>query len=347
VNADSPVTITVFRSFGATSQTRMAYSLGSLAETIQRRNAPTKDALPWLKLAMFGNVRTAKNSLRHDANVLSITGIEADYDAGKMTFDEAHEVLEKQGLASLLYTSPSHTDDAPRWRVLCPLAVELPRARRDHLMGRLNGLFRGIFAGESWTLSQSYYFGSVASNPSHIVEIIEGQTIDEHDDLDVVAIGKPASAAGADTSAGKVGQDGRDDAELIRGIVSGEHLHVELVALAARYVARGIPGRTICGLLQGLMLSHPPASRDARWQDRFDDIGRTVASARSKFKGNAEAHRKAVARLALSLVRRRQPDNEIRWHVFRAAEAIGLTIEDADAIITWARRAIAEDGHAA
>jgi hypothetical protein len=96
------------------------------------------------------------------------------------------------------------------------------------------------------------------------------------------------------------------------------------------------------------MLSQPATARDARWQDRFDDIGRTVASARSKFKGNAEQERKAVTKLALSLVRRQRPDNEVRWHVGHAADAIGLTHEQADGIIAWARRAVAEDvAHAA
>jgi len=99
--------------------------------------------------------------------VLAISGIEADYDGEAMPFDDAVEVLTKAGVSAILYTSPSHTEDTPRWRVLCPTSRELPPERRDKLMGRLNGLFRGCFSGESWTLSQSYYFGSVNSNPSH------------------------------------------------------------------------------------------------------------------------------------------------------------------------------------
>lgn len=342
MNADTQITLTKFRSAAATTQTRMRCSLGSLADIIQRTDAETKEALPWLKLATFGTRRTAKNSLRNDDNVTGITGVEADYDGQRMTFDEALEILEKQGLGSLIYTSPSHTEDAPKWRVLCPLTEELTPTRRDHFMGRLNGLFRGIFAGESWTLSQSYYFGSVNRNPSHRVEIVDGATIDAHDDLDEAWQGKTAGVRQTDEGE-TAGQDIRDDAELIRCIVTGEHFHVELVALAARYAARGIPSQTTCGLLQGMMLSHPAASRDARWRDRYDDIGRTVASARSKFKGNAEEERKAVTRLALSLVRHQRPDNEIRWHVGHAAQAIGLTHEHADGIIAWARRAVAKD----
>ena len=138
-----------------------------LAARILDTTAKEKERLPWLKLARFGDKRTTQNSLRHDANVLAISGVEADYDGEVMTFGEAYDLLEKQGIASIVYTSPSHTEDAPRWRVAVPFSEEMPPQRRSHQLGRLNGLFRGIFSGESWTLSQSYYFGSVNRNPSH------------------------------------------------------------------------------------------------------------------------------------------------------------------------------------
>jgi len=66
--------------------------------------APEKARLPWLKLGRFGQMRSDKNSLRHDANLLAITGIEADYDGEKISFDEAVEIAEKAGLAAIIYT---------------------------------------------------------------------------------------------------------------------------------------------------------------------------------------------------------------------------------------------------
>ena len=77
--------------------------------------------------------------------------------------------------------------DLPRWRVLAPFSSELPpamQARSSTSTFGLNGLFHGIFAGESWTLSQSFYYGSVAQNPSHRVYLIDGWPIDQHDDLE-------------------------------------------------------------------------------------------------------------------------------------------------------------------
>jgi hypothetical protein len=75
--------------------------------------------------------------------------------------------------------------------VLCPLSQEYPPDRRDVFLARLNGLFGGIFSRESWTLSQSYYFGSVKQNPSHRVAVLAGKPIDQADELDAIAIGKP------------------------------------------------------------------------------------------------------------------------------------------------------------
>jgi putative DNA primase/helicase len=72
----------------------------------------------------------------------------------------------------------------------------MPPEQRDLYMARLNGLFSGIIANESWTLSQSYYYGSVDHNPDHRVEQIEGTPIDLMSDLDATARGKPEKSGG-------------------------------------------------------------------------------------------------------------------------------------------------------
>jgi putative DNA primase/helicase len=123
--------------------------------------------------------------------MLSISGIEADYDDEMMSVDEAVTRLGAAGVLGIVYTSPSHSEDAPRWRVLCPLSQEYTPDERDRFLARLNGLFGGIFANESWTRSQSYYYGSVNQNPSHRAESIEGTPIDLISELDMFAIRKP------------------------------------------------------------------------------------------------------------------------------------------------------------
>ena len=90
-----------------------------LARLISDMVAPEKTRLPWLKMARFGDSRSDKKSLRHDANVLAITGIEADYDGEEISFSTAVEIAKKAGVGCIIYTSPSHEPAKPRWRVLC------------------------------------------------------------------------------------------------------------------------------------------------------------------------------------------------------------------------------------
>src|SRR5271168_2378279 len=161
--------ITIFPNFGASSKREEELSVAKLTDRITRATAPRKADLPWLKMARFGDLRTKVGSLRHDRNVLAITGVEADYDGEDIGVDKAVKILQDGSILAIIYTSPRHCEDAPRWRVLCPFSREYSPEQRSAFLDRLNGLFGGIFSPESWTLSQSYYYGSVAKNPSHQV----------------------------------------------------------------------------------------------------------------------------------------------------------------------------------
>src|ERR1700730_7094195 len=134
--------VTIFRDHAAQFKTECSVTIETLLERIRVTTATTKAALPWIKLARFGNAKTPKGSLRHDANVIAITGVEVDYDGEEIGFDRAVEMAETEWLRALIYTSPSHTPDKPRWRVLCPTSRELPPAQRHALVSRLNGLYK-------------------------------------------------------------------------------------------------------------------------------------------------------------------------------------------------------------
>lgn len=123
---------------------------------------PSKRDCPLLKLAAFGNALSAKGSLRHDANVTAIYGVEGDHDAETMSPEEAVNRLAQAGVASIVYTSASHAPGRPRWRALVPVSQPYAPAVHRELVGRLNAILGGTLSGESFTLSQSYYFGRVA-----------------------------------------------------------------------------------------------------------------------------------------------------------------------------------------
>jgi hypothetical protein len=184
------VSVTFFPDQWAKSKQVRTLMLAELGDLILKTSAKSKDGLPWLKFAVFGEERTEKNCLRHNDNVLTISGIELDYDAKQITFDQAVAVANRAGLAALLYTSASYTDTAPKWRILLPTSQPLPPSERAKLVARVNGLYGGAFSPESFTLSQSFYFGSVNNNPAHRVRVLKGDCIDRRGDLDVRAIGK-------------------------------------------------------------------------------------------------------------------------------------------------------------
>ncbi len=297
VTATTRLTLTTFTSFAATRKTEIAPTIAELAERIRTTDATAKDRLPWLKLATFGMAKTEKGSLRHDANVIAITGIEADYDGGEVDMATAAATVEKQGLAAILYTSPSHTADAPRWRVLCPTSAPMLPERRDSMLGRLNGLLGGILAGESWTLSQSYYYGSVRKNPSHEVVIIEGQPIDFHDDLDQIWRGKTDKTKAASMPGAVQQSTAGGTADLVRAVTTGGDYHGALTALAWRHASDGMDARAIVATLQGLMDAVPPDVRDrkgntvepGRWKARYAEIPGLVKSAQRKLASIATA----------------------------------------------------------
>ena len=139
---------------------------------------PSKAQCPLVKLASFGNLRTDKGALRHEANILSISGIEADYDAGQMSPEDAYAALTLNGIRALIYTSPSHTTAAPRWRILAPLGADAPVVTRREMVGRLNTVLGGILANESFTSAQSFYIGRVADVP-YVAYATDGAYIDQ------------------------------------------------------------------------------------------------------------------------------------------------------------------------
>ena len=81
----------------------------------------------------------------------------------------------------------------------------------------------------------------------------------------------------------------------MRRIVTGEGFHAELLALAARFIGRGVTAASTAGTLQGLMLAHPEAARDERWHDRFASIEGLVQSAVAKRYADAAQHRRVFA----------------------------------------------------
>jgi putative DNA primase/helicase len=183
-----PLKISVVHGVNASEPIRLnEKSWGELAgilEEPQERSSKTDCRL--LKLVTFGDKPNAKGNLRHNANVGEVYGLVGDYDGGEVSLEEGARRAEAAGIEALFYTTPSHTPDAPRFRVLAPLSKPHHPDDYPRLTDRLNGALGGILAGESWTMSQVFYFGRVRGVPYEFKRT-RGRCIDL---VDVQSIGK-------------------------------------------------------------------------------------------------------------------------------------------------------------
>lgn len=170
-----------FSIFSDTKAAEIKRSRATWGEMVNALQAPkehiSKDKCPLIKLATFGDKRTAKNALRHDDNMLAVYGIEGDYDGEEISVERAGDMLAVHGVEALIYTSPSHTDERPRWRVLAPLSKAHTPAERRRMVAMLNDALGGILSRESFTASQTYYYGRVHGAPYRFRHI-QGEPID-------------------------------------------------------------------------------------------------------------------------------------------------------------------------
>jgi hypothetical protein len=194
VNTVRLIHVTFFKDEYAKTMSTQDMALWELRDLILTTNADAKDDLQFLKLAWFGDTPTEKDCLRNNANVRALSGIVVEHDASTMSFDEAIRRLRTARVEALVYTSPSHTEEQPRWRVVAPTSDSWAPAQHACLVARLNGILGGVLSGESFTLSQSYYFGKINGNPYHRVEMTFGEYINLRFDLDETAIYKKSTS---------------------------------------------------------------------------------------------------------------------------------------------------------
>jgi hypothetical protein len=187
--------VTRFPDVLAMTYTPTETTFEALAEGLRLvKQYPTKESCPLLKLARFNGIATESGCLRHDENVSAVSGVEGDHDAGTMTMQEAVARLDLAGVQAILYTSARHTEAHPRWRVLAPFSEERPPEARIRFAARLNGVLGGVLAAESFSLSQTFYFGRVKGADYQTAKV-DGSPIDTHDVLDAGAVYPTARGA--------------------------------------------------------------------------------------------------------------------------------------------------------
>lgn len=306
----SNVTWTEFSSHRADTKWQRTSTWADLIERIRTGRGRTKADCPWLKLASFGDKRTAKGSLRTNENVTRLFGVEADYDGEKVQPEEALAKLERAGVRAVVYTSPSHTPEKPRWRVLAPLSHPMSPETRSALLARINGVLGGILSGESFTLSQSFYFGRTDDAVDYRVLVTfddpdEGRCVDELDELDEIAIGK---ANGHAHEAPRPGEHVFVDAvaRLGRKLKTGDGRREMLKSFIASRSARGLRGDDLRLLVEGIASRYfdpadPFTDGDIdgliRWANTKDGVLREEQRRRAQEIGDGTADAPPLAEL--------------------------------------------------
>lgn len=242
--------ITIFKDAGGVHATPYTLEWSDIVAQCGSAAAwPSKQACPLIKLATFGDTRTERGSLRHTANLLTVSGVELDYDGEAVTPQAAADVLRLIGVRCLIYTSPSHTYAAPRWRILAPLSREYePDARRE-FVGRINGVLGGICASESYVLAQSFYIGRVEGTEYECIDV-PGECIDllvnlpavypTHGANRVVPTDVPARPYTPNAEAERIARQRIEDT--MREAPAGERHYARLRAakLAGGFIAGGV-----------------------------------------------------------------------------------------------------------
>jgi hypothetical protein len=237
----------------------------------------SKAACPLLSLCEYGDNPSDKGYLRHAGNVVRVYGIEVDYDNESVTPEEGQARLQAAGLTSVIYTSASYTEGAPRWRAILPLSEAALPAQRAYFVARANRALGGIASRESFTLSQSFYFGQVRGARYKFLET-HGRCVDEASDLEPLY----HQAQGTDP---KTGRDTRTNKDLLEAFNRGEGRYEAMLKLSSRWAARGLDYDDIVAALEDLLANGSSMNGDGI--DLRSRIEPMAASAVRKFAGTS------------------------------------------------------------
>jgi hypothetical protein len=212
---------------------------------------------PMAKLGRFADDSAAEGS-----PLLFATGVEADYDDGEMSPQEAAERLKRAGVLSVVATTRSHTEEAPAWRVFAPLRRPVAtKAERTDCLARIVdalGLPPKGVDSVSAVLKQRFY---TARTPGGLILPVEGwRYVDDLPPVVAPAVQPPASG---------VQPLQRDPTDTrvegwVQRIAAGEEVNTSVRDLAAHLQAVGTPEATARGIFQGLR----PQVAAARGEDR-------------------------------------------------------------------------------
>lgn len=167
------MTYTIFNSLHNPQGQQFTAQWADICRMLQNATTyPDKASQPLIKLGTFENAsRGAGHSLT------TISGIEIDYDAGKVTAHSAAKLLRQAGIECAVCSTYTSSTDCQKWRVFAPTSRELPAELRPYLVSALDGVLGNIAARESYTPKQTFFYGRNPETP-YVFFHVSGQAVD-------------------------------------------------------------------------------------------------------------------------------------------------------------------------
>lgn len=229
---------------------------------------------------------------RKDANLASADLLVLDGDATN-TNDESccppidvNIALTEMNINHFIYTTHSHSFNRNKFRVVIPCKISC----KENLSPTIKKILSDLAARdvdiknvkEMSTWSQPWFIPSRDDPEDGMFEhyeYLEGNDYEEvagsHDNINMARIAQSGSSE-SDSPADS--NDPQSISEIIAIITNGgEGLHHAVNKYAYMQIKDGIAREVVIATLQGLMTACP--TQDQRWQERFDDIPRSVDGA--------------------------------------------------------------------
>lgn len=175
---DRTISFSFFENVRSTNPDVQQFALRSLTDHVLKEYPATSEdikearrALPLFKPAIFNGGREAKD-------LLSIDAIEGDYDLGLQDASFAYARLLDARIAAFIYTTSRHTQEYPRYRIICPLSRTMAPEEWGKYHSFLNDLLDGALDPNAAKASQCYFIGRLDICEKPDVHMVEGSDCD-------------------------------------------------------------------------------------------------------------------------------------------------------------------------
>ena len=217
---------------------------------------------------------------RKDANIEYADIIVLDGDMGKDKGNapnprKVHDALCQLGYNHFIYTTHSHGTEKNKFRVVLrsavPMIKDQLRATVGSVLSELDQKGVGIYpVNEMWRWSQPWFIPTRDDPDDGLFEYygwFAGKSVDvkeAHEELSVVIAGDN----------GKLLDFSRDWQGHMQGIIDSDMFHPGILSMGWAFAKDGVDESMAVAFIQTLFSAC--ATRDERWHQRYDDIGRIV-----------------------------------------------------------------------